>query len=133
MEVRNCPECGKLFNYLRTNLCPECQKKDEEEYLKVRAYLKKHPNIPMDRLSEETDTDEEKISRWIVEGKIESRLVSGTNLRCERCGADIVEGRFCSKCVSEMRSGFARGTQTSEKQESAQSKGVGFHTKKFRS
>ncbi|WP_245984897.1 hypothetical protein [Biomaibacter acetigenes] len=52
MELRNCPVCGKLFVYTVRNLCPECAKKDEENFEKVRQYLYDVPQATLEEIAE---------------------------------------------------------------------------------
>lgn len=54
MNLRNCPQCGKLFVYNIRNLCPECIKKDEKDFGCVRDYLYNHPRATIEEISEET-------------------------------------------------------------------------------
>lgn len=42
MEVRNCRSCGRLFNYMGAPLCPACQKKLEEKFQEVKAFLEEN-------------------------------------------------------------------------------------------
>lgn len=45
MEVRNCRSCGRLFNYMGgAPLCPACQKKLEEKFQEVKAFLEENPD-----------------------------------------------------------------------------------------
>ena len=39
MDVQNCRECGRLFNYLGgQRLCPGCKAKLEDKFQKVKTY-----------------------------------------------------------------------------------------------
>jgi len=29
MSIRNCPECGRIFEFVFKNLCPECIQKED--------------------------------------------------------------------------------------------------------
>ena len=54
MKLRNCPQCGKLFVYSHRNLCPECLKKDEQDFDTVRDFLYDNPQASLEEISEET-------------------------------------------------------------------------------
>ena len=44
MEVRNCKECGKIFNYVEgAPLCPACAKKMEGKFEEVKEYIYDNP------------------------------------------------------------------------------------------
>lgn len=54
MEVRNCRSCGRLFNYMGgAPLCPACQKKLEEKFQEVKAFLEENPNSSVETVAEE--------------------------------------------------------------------------------
>lgn len=41
MEVKNCKNCGRLYNYIGGvyRLCPECMRKLEEKFQEVKDYI----------------------------------------------------------------------------------------------
>ena len=57
MEVKNCKNCGRLYNYIGGvyRLCPECMRKLEEKFQEVKDYIEeKYLRIAMsvqDRLN----------------------------------------------------------------------------------
>ena len=52
MEVRNCKECGKIFNYMEgAPLCPACTKKQEEVYLQVKEYVYNNPGASINQVA----------------------------------------------------------------------------------
>jgi flagellar operon protein (TIGR03826 family) len=118
MELRNCPECGSVFTYFRTNLCPDCQKKDEEEFKKVRYFIVRNRNVGIPKVSEETGVSEEKIMRYIREGRIS---VASSNeritLNCEVCGKSIPSGRLCETCTDRLSSGLRKQVMEENKRE----------------
>lgn len=109
MEIRNCPQCGKVFTFIRTNMCPECQQKDEECFKKVRSYIAMHPGANMLTVSEETEVSEDKIMRYMREGRITSKnLEMKVDFHCEVCGDIITSGRICSACMQKLSSGLKK-------------------------
>lgn len=97
MELRNCPECGKLFAYVSRNLCPECIEKEEELFRRVESFLKEHGSATVQEISKATGVPESKVISFLRTG----RLVASSNsplLECERCGRPIATGRFCDAC-----------------------------------
>lgn len=97
-ELRNCPNCGKVFVVVKRNLCPACIQEEEEKFEEVRLYLKKNPGANIEAIAEEFDIEEKVVFRWIREGRID---VAGSNmdLKCQRCGEPIHIGSLCSKCA----------------------------------
>ncbi|MGE5403957.1 MAG: TIGR03826 family flagellar region protein [Candidatus Saccharibacteria bacterium] len=110
-ELRNCPECDRLFAYVGRNLCPKCIDKEEEEFRVVRNYVRDNPGATVFDVSEATGSDEEKILRWLKEGRLVSRgLQSSAVFKCERCGKVITAGRYCNECVNELDSEIRKHT-----------------------
>lgn len=113
MDLRNCPECGKLFVYNHRNLCPACLKKDEEGFDRVRDFLYDNPQATLEEISEATEVSTKSILEYLKEGRL---MLSSKNvnivLSCETCGAPILYGRFCEKCTGKLKGGFTSGQQS---------------------
>ncbi|QZY54323.1 TIGR03826 family flagellar region protein [Crassaminicella profunda] len=110
-EIRNCKECGKLFQYNGiSKICPRCRRKDEDAFKAVREYIYENTGATLTEVSEETGVDEDKILRFLREGRLE---IIGENsallLECERCGKAIRTGRFCDECAQELKNGLKDG------------------------
>lgn len=104
MDVRNCKDCGRLFNYAGIQVCPQCRKKEDEKFAVVKEYLRRHPNVGVSELSEETDTSISTLRRWVREERLiltESSSV-GFDIYCESCKEPILSGRLCIKCKRKM-------------------------------
>jgi flagellar operon protein (TIGR03826 family) len=112
MDLRNCPQCGKLFAYTGSNkLCPVCRQTEEDDYKKVRDYLWDHPGATIEMVHEETGVERELIIKFIKEERlIAEGITIDFELECERCGTPIKQGRFCKKCQAELVKGFKEGT-----------------------
>lgn len=113
MRILNCKECGKLFQYDGiSKLCFQCRKKDDEDFRRVKDYLYEFPKETITVVSQETEVPEDKILRYLREGKLE---ISGDNpgllLECESCGAGIRSGRFCDKCANTLDRGLRDGLE----------------------
>lgn len=123
MKVRNCKECGKLFQYDGiSKLCYRCRKKDDEDFRKVKEYLYENPKETITVVSEETQVPEDKILRYLREGKLE---IVGENpgilLDCESCGKSIRTGRYCEQCARALEKGF-KGDDEREKERKPQAR-----------
>lgn len=128
-EIRYCKECHRIFQYFSGPvLCEECKKKDEEEYEKVRAFLRDYPGANMQEVSNITGVKASKIYRWLKEERLEVCEGSPVALNCERCGTRIRSGRFCVECSKalareimqakgELRDHLQRGRASFEKDE----------------
>lgn len=117
MNIKNCKECGKLFQYDGiSKLCFKCRKKDDEDFRKVKEYLYENPKETITVVAEETEVSEDKILRYLREGKLE---IVGENpgilLDCEACGKAIRTGRFCDQCAHDIEKGLKSGFEKHEK------------------
>ncbi len=117
LNIRNCKECGKLFQYDGVNkICYGCRKQDEEDFKRVKEFLYENPKETVTVVSEETEVCEEKILRYLRQGKLEITGDSpGILLDCESCGKAIRTGRFCEKCAHDIGKGFRSGFDRREK------------------
>ncbi len=98
-EIRYCKSCKKMFQYVTgPMLCPVCKKKDDEEFDKVRKFLRDYPGANMREVSDNTGVSPNKISRWLREERLEVSADSPVALNCEKCGVRIRSGRFCVEC-----------------------------------
>ena len=88
-----------MFQYVTGSvLCPVCRKKDDEEFEKVRNFLRDFPGANMQEVSDNTGVSPGKISRWLKEERLEVSEGSPVALNCESCGVRIRSGRFCLDC-----------------------------------
>lgn len=92
MPLANCKECGKLFFKVVSDICPDCQKKEEEDFNKVKEFLKEYPNASLVEIMEATGVSESKISKFIRTGRLSIKPT------CESCGRPIDNGRLCPEC-----------------------------------
>lgn len=123
MEIRNCKNCGRLFNYIGgAPLCPKCQKELEEKFQEVKEYLRKTPGATVAQVSEAMDVSTKQIKQWIREERLSLSVAGADGIVCEQCGQPICSGRFCDKCRVEMANTLAgvlakpKGVEVSEKE-----------------
>ena len=111
MDIRNCRRCGKVFNFVGSMVCNDCVQQEQEDFEKIRNYLFDHPNSITIDVSKATGVDPKVISRMLKEGRLLAdniRVSDSDDLKCEKCGQAISKGRFCEKCVSEMKNDFQK-------------------------
>jgi flagellar operon protein (TIGR03826 family) len=107
MDFRNCQRCDQLFRYAGRNLCPACIRAEDEEYEKVRVFVRDHPGMTIPEVSKATGVSSEKIIRFLRDGRLLSKgLDMGGSLTCDSCGAHIDEGTLCLRCREELASQF---------------------------
>lgn len=105
MEVRNCKQCGRLYNYIGgsyKNLCPDCINKIEDKFIEVKDYIEEHKRATMPEIARECNVKLEQIERWIREERLFFSEDSPIGIECEKCGVTIKSGRFCNACKNRM-------------------------------
>ena len=113
MNVKNCRNCGKLFNYIGgLPICMACKEEAEAKYQVARDYIRDHRGASVKEVSEECDVDEQQIRQWVKEERLVFDTESGIGVVCESCGVAIGSGRYCSKCKLDLVNGLqAAGRQ----------------------
>lgn len=119
MDIRNCKNCGKLFQYVGKPICPACNKKLEDKFFQVRDYIYENPTANMGTVSEEMDVPIQQIKKWVREERLSFSKDSGITISCEKCGKPILTGRFCKECKNSMRNNLSNmyGTENSTKKQ----------------
>lgn len=103
MDIRNCKECGRLFNYMGYRICPDCIKKQEEKFQEVKDFIRKNPNAGVAQVARATDVTIGQIHFWIREERLMLTMEAAADaILCESCGAPIRTGRYCVKCKKQM-------------------------------
>ena len=60
MDLRNCPQCGKVFNLLEL-IFVRMSRKDEQAFREIRKYITQHPGATAIEVSKNTGISEEKV------------------------------------------------------------------------
>lgn len=86
------------------DICPECMRKEEEEYDKVSKFLRKSPGSSIEDVEKETEVARKKIIKFLKEGKILGTDITSNEpiLFCTSCGAPVDSGKLCKKCSDEL-------------------------------
>lgn len=99
MDIRPCKRCKNLFQYITGRpICPQCMKKEEEMFGKVKDFLRANPGAEMQVVSMETEVPVHIIESFIRAGRLEISEHSPLGIPCERCGVMIRTGKYCKVC-----------------------------------
>lgn len=101
MDIKTCRKCRKMFNYVMgESICPACKQKAEEEFQKVKAYVRQQPNASVSQVAEECEVTTDQIRQWLREERL---YLTGESpqLTCDGCGTMIMSGKLCDKCKNE--------------------------------
>lgn len=105
MEVRNCKQCGRLYNYIGgsyKSLCPSCIRALEGKFAEVKEYIEENSSATMVEISEACDVTTRQIEQWVREERLCFSDDSPIGIECESCGAMIKSGKYCNSCKSTM-------------------------------
>jgi flagellar operon protein (TIGR03826 family) len=115
MNIRNCRNCGRIFNYVSgAILCQPCREKMEMKFQEVKEYIRDNPGVGIPEVSEACDVDAAQIRQWLRDDRLEVTENSPIYLTCEGCGASIRSGRYCEKCKVEMSNGFRSAMKSNQ-------------------
>lgn len=103
MSIKSCPKCKKIFSPIGGSvICPECMKIEEEEFEKVRVYLRENRGADINTVSKETGVPTKKIFKYLREGRLEVTEGMADFLKCEKCGISIRTGQYCRACSEKV-------------------------------
>jgi flagellar operon protein (TIGR03826 family) len=107
MDVRNCKECKRLFNYIGgPQLCDACKDKLEDKFQEVKEYLWENPKATVAEISEAKEVSTNQLRQWIREERLQLADDSPIAITCENCGKKIITGRYCQECKNKMARGL---------------------------
>ncbi len=100
MELMNCRNCKRLFNYVTgEKICPACRDLLEEKFEEVKNYIRDNPGANINKVADDCETTVKQIKKWVREARLTFADDSLVGLECERCGKMIHCGRFCKDCA----------------------------------
>lgn len=89
-------------------MCQVCKEKAEEKFHEVKEYIRSHPGVGINEVSEVCEVSPSQIQQWLREERLEVAENSPIFLSCEGCGANIRSGKYCEKCKNQMAMGFRK-------------------------
>ncbi len=103
MEVKNCVRCGKVFSFVSSSVCRDCEKAEDEQFLLVRDYIHEHRDCTLDEVVAETEVPMKRIAKFIREGRLELAQGMSGDFTCKTCGKEITKGMYCDACHHKLR------------------------------
>ncbi len=116
MDVKNCKQCGRLFNYIGQPLCPNCMMELEDKFQEVKKYIQDHPAANVTQVADETGVTTKQLRKWVREERLSFSDSSLVGLNCENCGAMIKTGRFCENCKASLGNALAESIRPAKQQ-----------------
>lgn len=107
-DLQNCPNCGKLFVKALRHVCDACAREVETKFDRVYRFIRKRENrqASMDEVNEGTGVEKDLIVQFIREGRLHLARFPNLSYPCEKCGANIREGRLCTSCRDDIHAGL---------------------------
>ena len=123
MSIATCKRCGRLFQKVTVDICPECVRKEEVTFEEIKLFLRTHEDATVEDVVEAMDVDEELVVKFLRDG----RLIASKKMTypCSGCGKPIQTGKYCPDCLKNML-----GTVNNLKESLAksQNKGPGYYS-----
>jgi len=112
INIRNCDKCGRAYQGTNPELCRNCLAEMEDDFTKVRGFVKDNPHVALDVVVEATGVDEKTVRMFVRQGRIDFSDSAGPILECQRCGKPIYRGDYCVLCASEISNRLKAASST---------------------
>lgn len=132
VAIANCRRCGRLFNRMGRDICPDCAREEDEKLATIRAYLRQHPLANIYEVANGTDVSYDEIVQFIRDGRLLLRNNPNMVYPCERCGTPTQSGRLCANCAKEMGRALERDMRARDDQgleANDRGRGKGYYSK----
>lgn len=127
-EIKNCRRCRKIIMYSSgPQLCDDCKKIEEEEFTKVRKFVRDYPGATIQEVSAATEVSQNTIHKFLKDGLLEVAEGSPIAIQCETCGARIRSGRFCPQCTASLARDMMNAGRTLAKDHTSNESGQPGH------
>lgn len=95
-----CKNCGSGFWAKSSDelFCERCDNIFEEKYDEIKGYIETHPKVFIVQVAMDFGIPVIYIKGWLQEERFHLPEGSIDHLFCERCGAELLAGRFCDRC-----------------------------------
>lgn len=105
-RIQPCPICANLYIDTGGGACSECVGKLEAMKAKVLDYIKAHPNARVTDIVADVNLNEKVIMRVLTCGEV--------TYPCSKCGAPILEGKYCKGCLAKYRESLDKSKLNNE-------------------
>lgn len=124
MEVRNCRNCGRLFNYMGGGyfICGLCKDELDKKFTEVKKYIRENPKASMQQISEANDVSVNQLEKWVREDRLVFSDDSPIGIDCESCGVTIKSGRYCATCADNIHKNLSSAYRSEKKEVPIQKK-----------
>ncbi|MFB5192872.1 TIGR03826 family flagellar region protein [Alicyclobacillus fastidiosus] len=129
MPIANCKRCGRMYNRMGREICPNCIREEDKMLNDIRSYLRKNKLANITEVAEGTGVEYEIIVDMIRDGRLMLRDNPNLMYPCERCSTPTQAGRFCASCTQELARGLSVASAELRDKNSQEPKGRGFYSR----
>lgn len=97
-----CKYCGSLMVKVSRDICPDCYKKEEELFLRIKDFLKMNLGASISQVAKSCNCTESQVFGFIKSGRLERIGLGRISHPCELCGKTIDEGVMCEDCKKKI-------------------------------
>lgn len=133
-----CRRCGVIMMKLSRDICQKCHLEEEDDFNKVKEYLRDHAGASMKEVADDTGVAESLIEKFVSSGRLE-RLGVVVEHACQTCHKKISSGIICPDCkkdlkmhLQQLKEEVDRTTREQPKPKVDGSSDGGFHSGKSR-
>ena len=103
MSLARCGRCDRVFDQIRSPVCPRCLKDENHDYAKIREVLYESPGLAPEEVAERAEVSRACVMRMIDEGEIADEGLLPKSV-CGICGAPAigVGKRLCERCLMRL-------------------------------
>ncbi|MGP4068814.1 TIGR03826 family flagellar region protein [Halobacillus sp. B29] len=114
--LANCPRCSALFLTGTSAVCNQCRNKEEQNYQKVYAFMRKKQNrmASVEEIEVATEVSEKQIREFVKQKRLHPAQFPNISYPCEKCERPIQDGRICERCKLEITKGLKRHESNKE-------------------
>jgi flagellar operon protein (TIGR03826 family) len=114
-DVQNCPNCGNIFRKTTWSVCQDCKNEIEMELSKCTDFIRRNRQTTMAQLIENTGVEEQNITKYIRDGKINISDVPNLSFPCDLCQSPIRKGNLCYSCKVKLNTDIDKMNGQDEK------------------
>lgn len=118
-SIVSCEGCGTIMTRSFRNVCPNCVQQEEENFERVKFYVRDHPQCTVADIVHDLEIPPEQINELLESGRLEK---TGTvfDHQCKTCGKLIKSGLICGDCSHELQAKLQGLQESISKQKQAQ-------------
>ena len=115
-DLANCPRCNALFLAGTVAICNQCRNKEEQNYQKVYAFMRKKQNrmASVEEIEVATGVSEKQIREFVKQKRLHPAQFPNISYPCEKCERPIQDGRICEGCKQDITKELKRHESNKE-------------------